>query len=145
MSCDSFAFFPLLSLVSYRQNFKQTKCINKSVMELSVCSLVRSHSSQIPSPSAVCQTIWTLPDLYVSSSCWAVCSSAQKSRSCSMWTLDFCLTRQTAVCLLSSPRLIMHSTAGYRSWFSPNMHFCLHLGLIEVRSCSYNKQTRIRL
>ncbi len=58
------------------------------------------------------------------------------------------VSQQIAVCLWSCPQPVMHSTAGYRSWFSPKM---------SNSSCSWSnwgqimfirnetKQTRVRL
>ncbi len=115
--------FPLVQF-----KFTQTKCqvtqnvSTNAMWKLSVCSLVR-NVGHIPSPSVICQTFWTLHDLYVFSSCWALCSSAQKSRwhrLCSRSTVDsyLCHGKLLALCLQSHPQPIMHSRAVYRGWFN---------------------------
>ncbi len=96
-----FLWFSFVSQAKYQVN----QNVSTEVMwELSVCSLVRNHVSQVLSFShslnilnTGCQTVWS--------------------------TLDSCLchNKLPTVCLQSRPQPVMHSTAGYRSWFSPKI------------------------
>ncbi len=85
-------------------------------------SLDRNHVGQISSPL---ETFWSLHDLCFSS-CWAVCSSAQKSRRhhiSSLFEINppfMFVSQQTAVCLQSHPQFITQHSR-YRSWFSPKL------------------------